>query len=149
LDSTNMPTMPAPPSVDAILRSAMERQHAADTDRAETRAAVSPPTSADVEHAHTSPKITGRAPEPGFPDALLRSGTREGQVVVRFIVTELGRVDIASVIVERSDHELFTAAVRDILPRFRFEPAHTLGLESKPVAAWVSVPFRFTTTKKR
>jgi len=50
--------------------------------------------------------------------------------------------------VEQSDHELFTAAVRDILSRFRFEPAYTLGAASKPVAAWVSVPFRFTTKKR-
>jgi hypothetical protein len=50
-------------------------------------------------------------------------------------------------IVERSDHELFTAAVRNVLPRFRFEPAHTLAPDSKPVAVWVSVPFRFTTKK--
>ena len=64
---------------------------------------------------------------------------------MRFIVDEFGRVDVASMIVERSDHDLFTAAVRDILPRFRFEPARTRGPESKPVAGWVSVPFRFTT----
>jgi hypothetical protein len=61
------------------------------------------------------------------------------------MVNEVGSVDVASMIVERSDHELFTAAVRDILPRFRFEPARTAAPESKPVAAWVSVPFRFTT----
>jgi TonB family protein len=148
LDSANIPSMPAAPSADAIMRSAMERQRASDTDRTETRAAVSLPASADVDNAHTSPKIIGRAPDPGFPDALLRSGRREGQVVVRFIVNELGRVDVSSMIVERSDHELFTAAVRDVLPLFRFEPARALGPESKPVAVWVSVPFRFTTKKK-
>jgi hypothetical protein len=64
------------------------------------------------------------------------------------MVNELGRVDVSSMIVERSDHELFTVAVRDVLPLFRFEPARTLGPESKPVAVWVSVPFRFTTKKK-
>ena len=148
LDSANIPSMPAAPSADAIMRSAMERQRASDTDRTETRDEVSRPTSADVDNAHTSPKIIGRAPDLAFPDALLRSGRRDGQVVVRFMVNELGRVDVASIIVERSDHELFTAAVRDVLPRFRFEPAHTLGPESKPVAAWVSVPFRFTTKKR-
>ena len=66
---------------------------------------------------------------------------------MRFMVNERGSVDVASMIVVRSDHELFTAAVRDILPRFRFEPARTHAPESKPVAAWVSVPFRFTTKK--
>ena len=47
-------------------------------------------------------------------------------------------------IVVQSDHELFTAAVREILPRFRFEPARTHPPESKPVAVWVTVPYRFT-----
>jgi len=64
-------------------------------------------------------------------------------------VNELGKVDVASIIVEQSDDELFTAAVRDVLPSFRFDPARTLGLESRPVAAWVSLPFRFTTNKKK
>lgn len=67
---------------------------------------------------------------------------------MRFLVNEFGRVDVASMIVEQSDNPLFTAAVRDILPGFRFEPAHTIGAESKPVAAWVRVPFRFTTKKR-
>jgi protein TonB len=142
-----VPSIPAAPSVDSIVRSATERQRAPDTDRTGTGDGVSLPTSADVDNARTPAKIIGRAPEPRFPDALLRSGQREGQVVVRFMVNELGRVDVASMIVERSDHELFTAAVRDILPRFRFEPARTRAPESKPLAAWVSVPFRFTTKK--
>jgi TonB family protein len=145
LDSINMP---AAPSADAILRSAMERQRASDTARTQTRDEISRPTPPEVDHAHTAPKLVGRPPEPAFPDALLRSGAREGQVLVRFMVDEDGTVDVASMIVERSDHELFTAAVREVLPRFRFEPAHTLTPESKPVAAWVSVPFRFTTKKR-
>ena len=154
LDSINIPSMPAALSADAILRSAMERQRASDSNRIEARSEVSRPTSADVDHGHTAPKIIGRVPEPAFPDALLRSGTREGQVVVRFMVAEDGTVDVASMIVERSDNELFTAAVREILPRFRFEPAHTIDAThtlapvSKPVAAWVSVPFRFMTKRR-
>jgi len=149
LNSVDIPSMPAPPSADAILRSATERQRTSDTNRAETSNEPSRPRSPDIVPAHTSPKIIGRVPDPGFPDALLRSGTREGQVVVRFMVNELGRVDVASVIVEQSDDDLFTEAVRDVLPLFRFEPARTLGLESRPVAAWVSVPFRFTARKIR
>jgi hypothetical protein len=65
------------------------------------------------------------------------------------MVNEKGRADVASMIVEQSDDDLFTAAVRDVLPLFRFEPARTLGLESRPLAAWVSVPFRFTAKKIR
>ncbi len=153
IPSIPVASIPTAPAVDSIARSVAERQRASDTDRIGTRERVSPPASADVDNAVTPvtpvtpPKIIGRVPEPRFPDALLRSGPREGQVVVRFMVNEFGSVDAASMIVERSDHELFTSAVRDILPRFRFEPARTHAPESKPVAAWVSVPFRFTTKK--
>jgi TonB family protein len=140
-------SIPTAPTVDSTARSATERQRVSDTDRTGTGERVSPPTSADVVYAATPPKIIGRVPEPRFPEALLRSGHSEGQVVVRFMVNELGSVDAASMIVERSDHELFTSAVRDILPRFRFEPARTPAPDSKPVAAWVTVPFRFTTKK--
>ena len=142
-----VPNIPAAQSVDSIARPATERQRAADTDRAGTAERVSPPAPADVNIAVSPPKIIGRVPEPRFPEPLLRSGRRDGQVVVRFMVNEFGSVDVASMIVEQSDHELFTAAVREILPRFRFEPARTHAPESKPVASWVSVPFRFTTKK--
>jgi TonB family protein len=148
LDSAILPGMPVVPNADAILRSAIERQQASDTDRADTRGEVSRLAPAEVDNAHTSPRIIGRAPELVFPQALLKTGRREGLVVVRFMVNESGRVDLGSIVIEQSDHALFTDAVRDVLPRFRFEPAHTLGSDSKPVATWVSVPFRFTTKKK-
>lgn len=147
IPSIPVPSIPTAPNVDSIVRSATERR-ASDTDRTGTGEKVSSSTSADVHYVVTPPKIIGRVPEPRFPDALLRSGHREGQVVVRFMVNEFGSVDAASMIVERSDHDLFTSAVRDILPRFRFEPARTPAPDSKPVAAWVSVPFRFTTREK-
>jgi TonB family protein len=145
--SIPVPSIPAAPSIDSIARSAPERPRASDTNRIGTAEKVSTPTSVEVEKPVTPPRIIGPVPQPRFPDALLRSGRRDGQVVVRFMVNELGSVDVASMIVEQSDHDLFTAAVRDILPRFRFEPARTQAPESKPVAAWVSVPFRFTTKK--
>jgi TonB family protein len=152
----NIPSVAVPsisaPNVDSIARAAAERQRVSDSGRTGTgdRASVPTPANVDkaeVENAITPARIIGRVPEPRFPDALLHSGQREGQVVVRFIVNELGRVDVASMIVEQSDHDLFTAAVRDILPLFRFEPARTHAPESKPVARWVTVPFRFTTKR--
>ena len=148
VDPINMPTVPAALSVDSILRVASERQRASDSDRTGNNQVSILPATTEVGRPHTSPKIVGRAPDPGFPDALLRSGPREGLVVVRFMVDEFGRVDVASMTVERSDNDLFTSAVRDVLPKFRFEPAHTLGPDSKAVAAWGSVPFRFTTKRK-
>jgi hypothetical protein len=44
----------------------------------------------------------------------------------------------------KSDHELFTAAVRRTLSRFRFEPARTPAPESKPRAEWVDFRVEFT-----
>src|SRR5437763_5573483 len=41
----------------------------------------------------------------------------------------------------------FTAAVREILPEFRFEPARTRAPESKPVSSWVSVPLDRKSTR--
>src|SRR5512146_2615986 len=107
-----IPSVPFP-SIDSIVRSATERQRASDTDRTGTANRVSVPTPTDVDRAAVNNAITpatiiGRPPAPPFPDALLRSGPREGQVVVRFIVNEYGTVDVGSMIVERSDHELFT-----------------------------------------
>jgi TonB family protein len=139
----NLPSIPAAPNVDSIVGSATERSPVRDTDRIGTEVRLPHPTSADVDDVATPPKIIGRAPAPRFPDALLHSTRPEGEVVVRFMVNELGIVDVGSMTVLQSDHELFTAAVRDILPRFRFEPARTHAPESKPVAAWVTVPFRF------
>jgi TonB family protein len=147
--SLPVPSTPAASRVDSIARPAPALQRASDTDRTGTAEKAPPPTppSAEVNIAVTPAKIIGRVPEPRFPDALLRAGRRDGQVVMRFVVNEFGSVDVTSVIVERSDDELFTEAVRDILPRFRFEPARTRAPESKPVASWVSVPFRFTTKR--
>lgn len=146
----DLPKPAAALSVDSILQSAMARRHAADSDGArlaKTELAPAAPAPA-ADERRTAPKLIGRVPDPGFPESLLRSGPREGEVVVRFMVNEAGTVDVATMVVERSDNEAFTDAVREVLPRFRFEPAHTIGPNSRPVAAWVSVPFRFTTKKK-
>ena len=145
--SIAMPGMPAALSADSILHSAIERQHASDSERTGTTKEVSEAASANSETARTAPKIIGHVPQPSFPEALLRSGPREGQVIVRFMVNELGRVDVGTMIVEKSDNDAFTNAVRDVLPEFRFEPAHLRTSDWKPVAAWVSMPFRFTTKK--
>jgi TonB family protein len=141
-----VPSIPSVPNLDSIVRSTTEQQRASDTERTRVADRASLPSLVD-DIAVTPTKLIGRVPEPRFPDKLLRAGRREGQVVVRFMVNPLGTVDVASMFVERSDDELFTDAVRDILPLFRFVPARTPAPESKAVAAWVSVPFRFTTKK--
>jgi TonB family protein len=87
--------------------------------------------------------LIGRAPLPYFPDAL-RSQRTEGEVVVRFRVDESGHVDGSSMKVLKSDHTLFTLAVRNVLPRFRFEPARSPAPESKPRSEWVDFRAEFT-----
>jgi TonB family protein len=91
----------------------------------------------------TPPALIGPAPTPSFPDAL-RAHPIEGEVIVQFRVTEKGRVDVASMQVLQSPHELFTQAVRSVLPKFRFEPAHSGAIGAKPQAAWVQFRTRFT-----
>jgi TonB family protein len=141
--TVNLPSIPTMTNVDSIVRSVTERPRVSDTNRIRAEAAMPVPASTDVDDTPTPPKIIGRAPAPRFPDALLHSVKSEGVVVVRFKVNELGNVDVGSMVVERSDDDLFTAAVRHVLPQFRFEPARTHAPDSKPVAAWVSIPFRF------
>ena len=90
------------------------------------------------------PVLIGAAPVPSFPD-VLRSQRTEGEFVVRFRVDERGRVDPSTMKVLKSDHELFTLAVRNVLPRFRFEPARSSAPESKPRSEWVDFRAEFTT----
>jgi TonB family protein len=90
--------------------------------------------------------LVGPAPIPRFPDEL-RSQWSEGEVVLRFRVDTRGRVDGSSVKVLMSDHDLFTAAVRNVLPRFRFEPARSAAPESKPIPDWVDYRVLFTAPK--
>jgi TonB family protein len=136
----NIPTIAAT-NVDSIVRSSTKRRESY-TDKLGT--GVGLPRVANADDALASPPtIIGRAPLPRFPDEL-RSTQPEGEVIVRFKVDEHGHVDVASMTVVKSDNELFTTAVRNILPRFRFEPARSPAPESKPVAVWVNLPFKFT-----
>jgi TonB family protein len=89
------------------------------------------------------PSLIGTAPTPHFPDEL-RARRVEGEVVVRFKVDEKGRVDVSSMQVVRSAHDLFTAAVRNSLSGFRFEPARSTARDAKPEAAWVQFRTEFT-----
>jgi TonB family protein len=87
--------------------------------------------------------LIGSAPTARYPDEL-RAQRIEGEVVVQFRVNEKGRVDASSMQVMQSPHPLFSDAVRSVLPKFRFEPAHAGAGGSKPQAAWVQFHTRFT-----
>ena len=128
-------------NADSLIRAStkLDRELAAD------RIGAGIVTSSRVDDAGARPAaLIGTAPVPRFPEEL-RAHWSDGEVVVRFRVDERGRVDVPSMKVVKSDHDLFTAAVREALPRFRFEPARSA--DYKPIADWVDFRVRFATTK--
>ena len=78
-------------------------------------------------------------PRPRYP-GVLRTAAIEGKVLIDCIVDTTGTIDPTSVRVIDSDHEAFTAAVREVLPQLRFAPAETGGHK---VRQWVRIPFDF------
>ena len=77
---------------------------------------------------------------PRYPEALRRAGI-SGDVLVKFVVDTLGRVDPATIEIISSTHELFTAAVRESLAKLRFYPSQ---VANKRVPAAAMMPFHFT-----
>lgn len=78
--------------------------------------------------------------KPRYPETLRQAGIG-GRVLVRFTVDTTGRVDMASVQVAESTHPLFTAAVRNVLPAFRFKPSEVGG---RRAASLAEMPFEFS-----
>jgi len=76
---------------------------------------------------------------PRYPESL-RSASIDGRVLIEFLVDTTGRVDMKSVRVISSTHDLFTKAVTDALPSFRFKPAEISGHR---IAARAQMPFEF------
>src|SRR5207249_4964042 len=83
-----------------------------------------------------SPKNKGAV----YPKELRAAGV-EGQVTVKFVVDADGRAVTSTVEIIRSDNDLFTKAVRDVMPTLRFTPAEIKG---KKVAQFVQMPFQFS-----
>jgi protein TonB len=79
-------------------------------------------------------------PRPRYPFSLLSMGV-EGNVVVQFVVDSTGKAEMKSLRIVRSTHELFTRAVRAVLPRLRFLPAEVGG---NKVDVLVEQPFQFS-----
>lgn len=77
--------------------------------------------------------------KPRYPESL-RSASIDGRVLVEFLVDTTGRVDMKSIRVISSTHDLFTKAVIDALPAFRFKPAE---LNGHHIAARAQMPFEF------
>ncbi len=82
-------------------------------------------------------------PSPRYPD-MLRSASVEGEVLAQFVVDTTGRVDMSTFKVLKSSHDLFTAAVRQVLPQMRFYPAEIGGRKVKQL---VQLPLTFSLQK--
>lgn len=77
---------------------------------------------------------------PHYPDMIRASGT-SGEVLAQFVVDTNGVVEPGTFKVLKSTHDLFTQAVKDVLPKLRFMPATIAG---KPVRQLVQMPFSFS-----
>jgi protein TonB len=82
-------------------------------------------------------------PNPQYPD-ILRSANVAGQVIAQFVVDQSGKAEMGTFKSLESDHELFTAAVKRILPGCKFIPAETGGRQVKQL---VQLPFQFALQK--
>ncbi len=80
---------------------------------------------------------------PRYPDAL-RAAKVEGLVLAQFVVGTDGRADMATFKVLKSDHDDFTASVREALVAMEFEPARVKG---RPVKQLLQQPFVFNLAK--
>jgi protein TonB len=80
---------------------------------------------------------------PRYPD-MLRSANVEGEVLAQFVVDTTGRADMKEFKVLKSTHDMFTAAVRAVLPIMKFYPAEVGGRKVKQL---VQMPFQFNLSK--
>ncbi|AHG92255.1 TonB family protein (plasmid) [Gemmatirosa kalamazoonensis] len=78
-------------------------------------------------------------PKPTYPMFLAQSGVG-GRVLVEFTIDSAGVVDLASLQVVRSTNDMFTQAVRAVLPQLRFLPAQ---ISQHAVGVRVRQPFEF------
>lgn len=84
-------------------------------------------------------------PPPVYP-AKLRAANIGGLVVASFTVDAAGSPEMDSFKILKSDHDLFTLAVREVLPRLRFRPA---DVDGRPVRQHVQMPFVFSLSGSR
>ncbi|MFN7530911.1 MAG: energy transducer TonB [Gemmatimonas sp.] len=77
---------------------------------------------------------------PSYPD-MLRSAGIEGTVLAQFVVDTVGRADMSTFKVLKSDNDLFSTSVKNYLGRARFLPAEVGGRKVKQL---VQQPFQFS-----
>jgi protein TonB len=79
------------------------------------------------------------SPKPRYPSVLESSGI-SGEVQAQFVVRNDGKADMDTFKVLKSTNDLFTQAVKNVLPRMHFSPAMIGG---KPVNQLVQQSFQF------
>ena len=84
-------------------------------------------------------EMLAESPKPKYPSVLESSGIA-GEVQAQFVVRSDGKADMDSFKVLKSTNELFTQAVKNVLPRMKFSPAMIGG---KPVNQLVQQSFQF------
>jgi TonB family protein len=89
----------------------------------------------------TEPQVKSRV-EPVYPREALEKGT-EGKVWVKILIDTTGRPDQVEVL--KSENDIFNEATLVAARQWRFSPAIK---DNKPVAVWVSVPFRYKLAEK-
>jgi periplasmic protein TonB len=82
-------------------------------------------------------------PAPRYPE-MLKSSNIEGEVLAQFVVDTQGKAEMNTFKVLKSTHELFTQAVKNVLPSYKFLPAETGGRKVKQL---VQLPFQFAISK--
>lgn len=90
-----------------------------------------------AEKAETAEPVLRKVVEPSVPHEYARYGV-EGNVTVRFLVTENG--EVRDVVVENASHPEYARSVTNAVRNWRFEP---LRKEGKATASVVRVPVRF------
>ena len=83
------------------------------------------------------------SPAPRYPDEL-RTTRIQGEVLARFVVDTLGRVEPGSFEVLKASNARLSQAVRDALPSMRFVPAEVSGHKVRQV---VQQPFMFVLSR--
>jgi protein TonB len=82
-------------------------------------------------------------PAPRYPE-MLKSANIEGEVLAQFVVDTTGHAEMGTFKVLKSSHDLFTQAVKNVLPQMKFLAAETGGRKVKQL---VQMPFQFAITK--
>jgi protein TonB len=79
------------------------------------------------------------SPAPRYPD-ILQTAEITGEVIAQFVIDTSGHVEMNTFKVIKSDNDLFTDAVKSVLPRCRFYPAELGGRHVKEL---VQEPYVF------